>query len=356
MPPELSRIVLVDADTVCVPPCEATLAREFQAMPRTAWAAMGMSGSRRRENVSGILGLGTPPYDGPQSGVVMIHLDRLRVLDARFCGGGGFPWWHCALGWHGSDVNKSTPEYPWPFADQEVFRVLRLRRPTWFHVLPCGMHADTQVLQGLVKRLVRLLPRRSGPLCKGVNVSMLLSASWPDSDGDCSVRQAGEQNSSAVAFTHSAGGMGGWAHWAASEATSHLMTERSRKARGDGGSSSASASVARRYKRLCAMLQEWQARWPHQSTLDSYMHILRTASYGPLLAPIAPCLATVSRPRSLRRQLARAEAESAAKGALRPTSRRQGSPFGLIELVLILGVIGLVLVLVALQCCMSQFP
>ena len=83
-----------------------------------------MSGSRRRENVSGILGLGTPPYDGPQSGVVMIHLDRLRVLDARFCGGGGFPWWHCALGWHGSDVNRSTPVYSWPFADQEVYRVL----------------------------------------------------------------------------------------------------------------------------------------------------------------------------------------------------------------------------------------
>ena len=62
----------------------------------------------------------------------------------------------------------------------------------------------------------------------------------------------------------------------------------------------------------------------------------------------------------------------AAKGALRrlrPTSRRQKSPFGLKKLVLILGVIGLMLVLVALglsaqyhkirsasQCYMSQFP
>ena len=335
MPPELSRIVLVDADTVCVPPCEATLAREFQAMPRTAWAAVGMSGARSRwlgknltSDVSGILGLSYPPYDGPQSGVVMIHLDRLRVLDARFCGGGGFPWWHCALGWHGSDVNKSTPEYPWPFADQEVFRVLRLRRPNWFHVLPCGMHADTQVLQGLVKRLVRLLPRRSGPLCKGVNVSMLLSASWPDSDGDCSVRQAGEQNSSAVAFTHSAGGMGSWAHWAASEATSEA-TKRNRKARGDGGNSSASASVAR--QRFCAMLQG--------------------------LPPIAPRPGTpLSRPHSLRRQIARAETESTAvKGALRRTSRRD-APFGLIEFVSILGLIGLVLVLVVVSCDMSHFP
>ena len=126
VPPELSRVVLIDADTVCVPPCEATLAQEFEAMPMTAWAAMGMSGSRQR-GARGVLRVAQPPYDGPQSGVVMMHLDRLRALDAHSCGGGGFPWWYCALGWHGSDVNRSTPEYSWPFADQEVYRVLGYR-------------------------------------------------------------------------------------------------------------------------------------------------------------------------------------------------------------------------------------
>ena len=148
--------------------------------------------------------------------------------------------------------------------------MLWLRRPDWFHVLPCGMHADTEVLQGLAKRLVQLLsllpprsepqgtlqgrvkrliglppqPSTAGPLCKGVDALELLEATWPNSDGDCSVRQAGERNGGVVAFTHGAAGMGSWAQWVASEEASRLMPEH--KARGMG----------RNHERLCALLQE----------------------------------------------------------------------------------------------------
>ena len=159
--------------------------------------------------------------------------------------------------------------------------MLWLRRPDWFHVLPCGMHADTQVLQGLAKRLVQLLPPRSepqdtlqgrvkrliglppqpstaGPLCKGVDALELLEATWPNSDGDCSVRQAGERNGGVVAFTHGAAGMGRWAQWVASKEASRLMPEH--KARGMGRDPSASVGVGRRYKRLCALLQRMASK------------------------------------------------------------------------------------------------
>ena len=177
--------------------------------------------------------------------------------------------------------------------------MLWLRRPDWFHVLPCGMHADTEVLQGLAKRFVQLLlpprsepqdtlqgrvkrliglpskwsglslrasvtpdraprPSTAGPLCKGVDALELLEATWPNSDGDCSVRQAGERNGGVVAFTHGAAGMGSWAQWVASEEASHLMPEH--KARGMGRDPSASASVGHRYGRLCALLQNMASK------------------------------------------------------------------------------------------------
>ena len=86
----------------------------------------------------------------------------------------------------------------------------------------------------------------------------LLEATWPNSDGDCSVRQAGERNGGVVAFTHGAAGMGSWAQWVASEEASHLMPEH--KARGMGRDPSASASVGHRYGRLCALLQNMASK------------------------------------------------------------------------------------------------
>ena len=197
------------------------------------------------------------------------------------CRPGGLPraWLGLGLGllWLGL-ANLNPNPYPNPNPNQ-VYRVLWLRRPDWFHVLPCGMHADTQVLQGLAKRLVQLLlprssepqdtlqgrvkrliglppqPSTAGPLCKGVDALELLEATWPNSDGDCSVRQAGERNGGVVAFTHGAAGMGSWAQWVASEEASRLMPEH--KARGMGRDPSASASVGHRYERLCALLHSY---------------------------------------------------------------------------------------------------
>jgi len=182
--------------------CAALLAAEFRRLDTEQFVLAGRSGVR--DTVKRLIDHVSLPtyvaneYAGLNSGVLGLDLRRMRQWAATFCPRA--PWWHCVV--------KSRPaSFDWGFADQLVYRELLELQPWVWRPLPCGMHAETQVLQGIYLRhdcgeRFQLFPYHGSSRDK-------MRKEWANAD-DCHMDTLGAAPRMAhveVAITHSAGGM-----------------------------------------------------------------------------------------------------------------------------------------------------
>ena len=144
VPQEVSRVILLDADIHCVKDCVTTFETEFNQLNSRQFIAAGRSGVRdlvtRIADGKSVPAVHKGVYGGLQSGVLGLDLVKMRRWERVFCP--DKPWWHCVV--------ASRPlSFKWGFADQLVYRELITDQPWIWKEMPCGMHADTQVLQGI---------------------------------------------------------------------------------------------------------------------------------------------------------------------------------------------------------------
>ena len=83
--------------------------------------------------------------DGINSGVLVLDLERMRAFATRYCP--RRPWWMCVI----DDKNESS--YDW-HGDQWVWIHLLQRKPGLWYELPCGLHAEVDVLRGAAIQLI----------------------------------------------------------------------------------------------------------------------------------------------------------------------------------------------------------
>ena len=139
----------------------------------------------------------------------------MRTWAAAYCPNA--PWWHCV-------VDGRPASFDWGMADQLVYSELLAASPYLWRPLPCGLHADTQVLQGVALRAdcagrLGLFPFRGKP-------REYWAATWGaradgcESDGRGPERAARRQRP-LVAFTHAAAGSGDLARKLAATLAAH---------------------------------------------------------------------------------------------------------------------------------------
>lgn len=135
---------MIDTDTHCIN-CADQLREQLQRMRREGTPiAIGESGVRQRQRWSGRLYYDRHhPYGGFQTGVMALHAGRFRQLSARLCPGSR--WWRCV---HDAGLRSL------PAADQNVWSALLDDKRVNVTVLPCGFHAETQVLEGVANLLL----------------------------------------------------------------------------------------------------------------------------------------------------------------------------------------------------------
>ena len=169
LPTSLTSVVLLDADTHSMPGSGALFAEQIRLMRAPQFVA-GSSGIREASWRGGPI---MPSKWGQQlnSGVLAFDLVRFRAFEESFCPGRA--WWSCladsaplcswavqprqARGKSQRGMCQPSPgviRFAAEVADQMVFSDLLAVRPEIFRTFPCGLHAETQVLQGLVNRCV----------------------------------------------------------------------------------------------------------------------------------------------------------------------------------------------------------
>ena len=146
IPSSLSSVVLLDADTYVLPGSGQLLADQLGLLSEEQSISVARSGVRdwqggRMRHVY--------TFDGPQGGAVLFSIPRFRIFQQQYCGARA--WYHCV-----SERMSGTPGRPieTPLADQSVWQALQRDKPHIFRYWPCGMHAETQVLQGITNLLV----------------------------------------------------------------------------------------------------------------------------------------------------------------------------------------------------------
>lgn len=166
LPRGLEAVVLMDHDTFCIGPCVQALSAHLAKLDAQQWVIAGQTGIRQPARTDkrctprhgvvnqhqcprGVLLYGiAPPDDKINSGVLVLNLTRFREFAERLvrtCTAQGQEWWWCVMS------RRSSSD--WPTADQSVWDALIQLHPHIWYRLPCGAHAETEVLKGIALRL-----------------------------------------------------------------------------------------------------------------------------------------------------------------------------------------------------------
>jgi hypothetical protein len=147
IPQTVRSVVLIDADTHSLPGSGRRFAEQLSLLQDEQFIAVGHTGVRERSGGR----LFIPPlYAGINGGVMAFDLHAFRRFAKRYCPTG--PWYTCvAQRWRGQ--KRGGLAYA-AVADQTVWMELLTAHPKIHRYFPCGFHAETQVLTGLLNRLI----------------------------------------------------------------------------------------------------------------------------------------------------------------------------------------------------------
>lgn len=143
LPTTLGKVALLDADTYCVRGCGAKLAGQVPGAAEPSSRAHFISASR-----SGMRSWGgghqlQVRFDGINSGVLVLNLTRFRLFVAAYCA--EWPVYE----WHRCVVQRAPAGTNWRMSDQAVWNTLITNHSSLYRPLPCGFHAEGEVLSGL---------------------------------------------------------------------------------------------------------------------------------------------------------------------------------------------------------------
>ena len=148
LPVEVETVVLLDADTFVLREGASVFREQLSLLSETQFLVAPRTDARMTVPPAGTSGarrLRIPARsEGINSGVLGVHVGRMRRFEAAFCPGRS--WWRCVLeaaekGYHGVG------------GDQAVWNELIVHRPSVWRQLPCGTHLSIDVLRGVIVRL-----------------------------------------------------------------------------------------------------------------------------------------------------------------------------------------------------------
>ena len=152
VPHSQDMVVLLDADTYCIG-CAVPLLQQMRRFAGPAvFLAASRAGNRRWSSgtaagkAAAVRRVVVPRgMDGVNTGVLVLNITRFSTFAESFCP--SRPWYECAM------ERLRPPGHDWRWADQSVWGALiEVHREIW-RPLPCGLHAEMQVLAGVARCL-----------------------------------------------------------------------------------------------------------------------------------------------------------------------------------------------------------
>ena len=145
LPDSVETAVLLDADGFLLPRGMRVLKAQLAQLGSQQFVAAPRTDARvERRSSDGTRSLSVPKRsEGINSGLLAIHIPRMRAFEAQFCP--GQPWWRCIL--------RDQPKgYNHVGGDQAVWNALLVDRPQVWRPLPCGTHLSIDALRAAAAR------------------------------------------------------------------------------------------------------------------------------------------------------------------------------------------------------------